>query len=102
MGNPATVVAAAAAGDADTIRDFLSRNPHDVCVCTYNTNLVPRLLPAGDEAKKVPDRCFFLFFFSMHALVPRMTRIHALKTKICLLIVYMYVLLATLTLILYA
>ena len=31
MGNPATVVAAAAAGDAETIRDFLSRNPHDVC-----------------------------------------------------------------------
>lgn len=31
LDNPAVVVAAAAAGDADTIRDFLSRNPHHVC-----------------------------------------------------------------------
>lgn len=90
MGNPATVVAAAAAGDADTIRDFLSRNPHDVCVCTCNTNLVPRLLPAGDEAKKC--RIGVFFFFLVDALVPKMTRIRALKTKIRLLIVYMYVL----------
>jgi hypothetical protein len=30
MGSPATVVAAAAAKDADTVREYLTRNPQDV------------------------------------------------------------------------
>ena len=33
LDNPATVVAAAAARDADTIREFLTRNPQHVGLC---------------------------------------------------------------------
>jgi hypothetical protein len=56
MGSPATVVAAAAAKDADTVREYLTRNPQDVrqskIMMQDLIHNVKRLIPLPEIAQK--------------------------------------------------